>query len=309
MSKRLTVALPTYNRESMLRPAIESVLKCPRQDFELLIVDNASKDKTGELVASFDDPRIVYKRYDEVVSMYANHNRCIRDANSEWVAFLHSDDKFSDLENAFKLLDEHGESADVVWTHSYIPARHNHQRLTWREILKMLNGYSPCGKLYRASAVENAGFFAEDNIISDWETCLHIAYGGGTIVVDQDKPFVERVFHEGQSQVGIKYDGTFYTHRARCVKRFFASIRPEDREALLDEIASDWDGVKSRELALLLNLAGRRGDAREVIARSTESGRLKLSAKAKFKNLIASALGERHYEKVYWILGPMTRPR
>jgi glycosyltransferase involved in cell wall biosynthesis len=89
-----SVCIPTYNRAFSLPTAIESVLAQDFTDFELVICDNASNDNTEEVVKNYRDERIRYVRYKDLVSMYANHNRCIELAQADWLIFLHSDDEF-----------------------------------------------------------------------------------------------------------------------------------------------------------------------------------------------------------------------
>jgi glycosyltransferase involved in cell wall biosynthesis len=88
-----SVCLPTYNRAKMLGHAIRSVLTQTVEDFELIVCDNASTDETPEVVRSFQDPRLRYLRYDRLVGMYANHNRCLDGVRADWAVYLHSDDE------------------------------------------------------------------------------------------------------------------------------------------------------------------------------------------------------------------------
>ena len=87
-----SVCIPTYNRANFLPQAIESVLAQDFTDFELIICDNASTDNTQQVVENYQDKRIRYVRYEDLVSMYANHNRCIELSTSHWLLFVHSDD-------------------------------------------------------------------------------------------------------------------------------------------------------------------------------------------------------------------------
>jgi glycosyltransferase involved in cell wall biosynthesis len=84
--------IPTYNRASFLPQAIESVPSQDFADFELIICDNASTDDTQAIVSQYQDDLI---RYGNLVNMWANHNRCIKLASSDWLIFLHSDDRFN----------------------------------------------------------------------------------------------------------------------------------------------------------------------------------------------------------------------
>jgi glycosyltransferase involved in cell wall biosynthesis len=88
-----SICVPTYNRAPLLGRALRSALAQTFGDFELIVCDNASADDTPAVVGSFRDPRLRSLRYDRLVGMYANHNRCLDAARAEWVVYLHSDDE------------------------------------------------------------------------------------------------------------------------------------------------------------------------------------------------------------------------
>src|SRR5947209_6312282 len=88
-----SICLPTYNRARLLGRAIRSALAQTFGDFELIVSDNASTDDTTAVVGSFRDPRLRYRRYDRLVGMYANHNRCLDAVRADWTVYLHSDDE------------------------------------------------------------------------------------------------------------------------------------------------------------------------------------------------------------------------
>src|SRR5206468_4333043 len=58
MSPAISVVLPVHNRADVLPRAIESVLGQTLEDFELVVVDDGSSDKSVELAKSFNDARI-----------------------------------------------------------------------------------------------------------------------------------------------------------------------------------------------------------------------------------------------------------
>ena len=61
MSPNVSVILPTYNRATLLRAAVDALLRqtAHADAYEIVAVDNNSSDGTAELLASFDDPRVV----------------------------------------------------------------------------------------------------------------------------------------------------------------------------------------------------------------------------------------------------------
>src|SRR6266540_1479939 len=87
----VSVVIPTYNRASLLREAIDSVLNQTFNDLELIIVDDGSTDNTEEVVHSFTDHRLMYlKQQNEGAS--SARNAGIQAATGEFIAFLDSDD-------------------------------------------------------------------------------------------------------------------------------------------------------------------------------------------------------------------------
>jgi glycosyltransferase involved in cell wall biosynthesis len=55
-SPLISVVIPAYNHEKFIGPAIDSVLEQTVADFELIVIDDGSPDRTAEVVQSYDDP-------------------------------------------------------------------------------------------------------------------------------------------------------------------------------------------------------------------------------------------------------------
>jgi glycosyltransferase involved in cell wall biosynthesis len=113
----VTVCIPTYNRASLLKGAIGSVLSQTFQDFKLLIVDNASEDETEAVVRSFDDSRIIYERNARNIGVRGNEDRCLTLATGRYITILPDDDLMmpENLEVKVKMLENH---AQVGLVHS-----------------------------------------------------------------------------------------------------------------------------------------------------------------------------------------------
>lgn len=95
MSKPLvSVIIPTYNRASLLKRAIKSVLNQKFEDFELIIVDDASPDDTPEVVKSFEDKRIRYIRLKRNSGGPVARNTGIKKARGKFIALLDDDDEW-----------------------------------------------------------------------------------------------------------------------------------------------------------------------------------------------------------------------
>jgi len=91
-SPHVSVILPSYNSAHFLPRTIESVLQQDFEDYELLVLDNASTDKTPEIVAQYADPRIRTVRHPENIGMVGNINHGIDNARGDLGVILCADD-------------------------------------------------------------------------------------------------------------------------------------------------------------------------------------------------------------------------
>lgn len=89
----VSVILPVYNGENYVRAAVESVLAQTLRDFELLVVDDGSKDSTPDIMRSYADARVRYVRQ-ENTGVAGAFNHGIRLARGRYISWLSHDDRF-----------------------------------------------------------------------------------------------------------------------------------------------------------------------------------------------------------------------
>lgn len=87
----VSVVTSTYDRAELLPAAIASVLGQRAVDLELIVVDNASTDRTPEVLAAIDDERLRVVRNETNLGGIGGRNAGIRAARGTWVA-IHDDD-------------------------------------------------------------------------------------------------------------------------------------------------------------------------------------------------------------------------
>lgn len=87
---QITALVPTYNRARLLPRALGSILNQTCPPHEIVIVDDGSTDNTREIVAGFGD-RVRYI-YQENAGVAVARHQAVMAAQTEWVAFLDSDD-------------------------------------------------------------------------------------------------------------------------------------------------------------------------------------------------------------------------
>ena len=91
---RVSIGLPVYNGEKYLQTAVEAILSQTLSDLELIVSDNASTDRTGELCKSFAarDPRVSYYRNPVNVGAGKNYNRVFELARGTYFKWAAHDD-------------------------------------------------------------------------------------------------------------------------------------------------------------------------------------------------------------------------
>lgn len=92
----VSIIMPTYNRAHTIADAIQSALDQTYDNFELLICDDASIDKTAEVVSQFDDPRVRYMPFAKSNGA-GTRNKGLRFAEGEVIAYLDSDNLWHPL--------------------------------------------------------------------------------------------------------------------------------------------------------------------------------------------------------------------
>lgn len=95
---RVSIILPTYNGEKFISGAIESVLAQSYKDWNLLVIDDGSTDKTAEIVKEFSkkDTRIKYFRNERNLGIQKTLNRGLKLAQGEYIARIDDDDRWID---------------------------------------------------------------------------------------------------------------------------------------------------------------------------------------------------------------------
>ncbi len=89
---KVSVIMPVYNGEKYLREAIESILNQTFTDFEFIIINDASKDSTEEIIMSYADDRIVYLKNEQNLGVAGTLNRGLEAARGEYIARIDADD-------------------------------------------------------------------------------------------------------------------------------------------------------------------------------------------------------------------------
>jgi glycosyltransferase involved in cell wall biosynthesis len=88
---KVSIAVPTYNRSSLVNEAVNSILLQTEKDLEIVLVDDGSTDNTSEVIEKINDDRIKYY-YKENGGCASARNMGLRKSTGRYIAFLDSDD-------------------------------------------------------------------------------------------------------------------------------------------------------------------------------------------------------------------------
>jgi glycosyltransferase involved in cell wall biosynthesis len=117
MTPKVSVCIPTYNREKYLKEALESVFSQSFKDYEVVVVDDGSIDGTEQMIK--DAGFSVRYYWMNHIGKAAARNKLIELAQGEFLSFLDSDDLlFPDtLERLMRVIDQHGNNVFAYGSH------------------------------------------------------------------------------------------------------------------------------------------------------------------------------------------------
>lgn len=106
MSVFFSIVIPLYNKEKYVLYALQSVLNQTFEDYEIIIVEDASTDLSFEVISTIKSEKVKVIKHNYNKGLSASRNTGIKNANSNYIAFLDADDfwKKTYLEKLFLLI-------------------------------------------------------------------------------------------------------------------------------------------------------------------------------------------------------------
>lgn len=251
---KVSVLIPAYNYGRYLAETIESALNQTFEDFELLVVDNASTDDTADVVNRFraKDSRVRYIVNGANIGMFRNYNEALLHARGEYIKFLNADDKFHPqiLEKFVEVLDA-DPSVSLVTSHrqefgsgSKTIATDFHGRQNGKEMvilaLSKLNFIGePTTVMFRRENL-NLGLFDTSLLFfADLDMWLRQLAVGDLYIVDEVLSYVRKHESQGTQQlrshadqsVFIRFQWPEYVRNAVLMNRFGYNLYDGDKKS------------------------------------------------------------------------------
>ena len=182
----VSIIIPTYNRSSDLKRALNSVVMQTYHDFEVIVVDNHSSDDTDMMILEFKDSRIRLLKIHNNGIIAASRNLGIRAALGTFIAFLDSDDWW--YKNKLCEASKYFDRSDLIYHNLDVYSKNsktNKKRLGYNfqnpKLELILNGNSipNSSVIIRKSCLTEIECIKEDlNLVSleDYDMLLRLAY-------------------------------------------------------------------------------------------------------------------------------------
>jgi glycosyltransferase involved in cell wall biosynthesis len=211
----VSIIIPAFNREPFISESIESALKQTFSDFEIIVIDDGSTDKTVEVAQKYsDDHRVNIMRNEKNLGIANTRNKAVRMARGKYIAMLDSDDVWIDknkLQKQFDFLESNPNYALVGSNMVHIDVKGEKIKevifpindITIRKTILRRNPFAQSTILCRKEAMENAGLYSTRfTICDDYDLWLKIG---------RDWKFA----NINESMTGYRIHGNNITHKKR----------------------------------------------------------------------------------------------
>ena len=230
----ISVIIPAYNAERTIQETIKSVQKQTFQDFELIVIDDGSKDKTLDVIQKIADPRIKCFSYENGGNSLAR-NRGISHATGGFVSFIDADDLWTPdkLELQLAALQKHPEaSVAYSWTTNFTNGQEESvfpcnpiffEGNVYDKLL--VNNFVANGSniLVRRKAIELVGEFEPTlKRCADWDFYIRLAAKCHFVVVPKHQIF----YRQSSSSLSMNIE-LVEQQSVRVIDRAYQSAPPE----------------------------------------------------------------------------------
>ncbi|GAB4323150.1 MAG: hypothetical protein Kow0069_28170 [Promethearchaeota archaeon] len=168
---KISVIIPTFNGSRYIRQALDSCLRQTHENIEVVVVDDGSTDGTPDVVAEYDDPRIVLLQHEKNGGLPKALNTGFARASGEFMTWTSDDNFYADdaLERMLSFLKERG--CDFVYCDYY---KFEGEDVSSAQLVKVnarhpvlpYNGVGPCF-LYTRQVREEIGDFDVDTFLAE----------------------------------------------------------------------------------------------------------------------------------------------
>ena len=192
----VSVVIPTYNSQETIKGALESVYSQSVPPDEVLVIDDESSDNTCAIVTSnFPEVRLIKKHNGGPSSA---RNLGIKNAKSEWIAFLDADDNWANDKTEIQLseIDRNPKAVLIAsnWTETARPLLDSQKarpaevstKKLWTSEILVLNRFQTSTVIARRAQLDQlGGFLSELDGAEDWDMWLRLSKLGEIVLIEE----------------------------------------------------------------------------------------------------------------------------
>ncbi len=237
----VSVIVPTHNRSAMLRRAIESIRRQDYSRLEIIVVADNCTDDTRDVVAGFDDSRIIYLPVVKSVGGAQARNFGLDIAKGEYITFLDDDDEWYEhkLTMQMQLLDASSNAAMVSCNFDlYDGERDTPLAFSETVTLDDLLYENACGSfsfcMTKRDFVKDLKIDATLKSHQDWDLWIKILHSTSMNCCVVQEPLV-RYYHNHDNKVSKKHSQSFLANVV-FLRNHWARMKPQHRNYQLYEL-------------------------------------------------------------------------
>ncbi len=176
--------MPVYNRENLINFSVKSILNQTFTDFEFIIVNDGSTDKTAEIIEHFNDKRIKLIHNKENSGIVFSRNRGIENASGKYIAMFDSDDIAYSTKNEEQInfLEQNPDFGMVGTWAKFIDDNGNQTGKSWK--LPASADNIPAMMLFR-------NYFVQASVVARRNALPEHLYSTGYDIVEDSKMWFE----------------------------------------------------------------------------------------------------------------------
>lgn len=231
---KFSIIIPTYNRADFIAKTIQSVLDQTYPNFELLVVDDGSKDNTREVVEAIQDPRVKYF-LKENGERGAARNYGIKRAVGEYITFLDSDDLLYPFhfEEAMNVLEKYPDADVFHLSYEYVDT-------SGKVLSQKFHEADLNAQLVRGNLLSCIGVFVKNEILQQINFSENRALSG-----TEDWLLWLRLASRYKFYFSNRITASMINHEARSVLNFDEQEMLTRTELLLEGLQNDEHFMKT----------------------------------------------------------------
>lgn len=210
----VSVLMTVYNRKKYIAEAIESVLASTYQNWELIIVDDKSKDRSAEIAKSYEakDARIKVYINEKNLGDYPNRNQAASYAKGKYLKYVDADDMIYEhtLEYMVTMMERYHNAGWATFSSKQNPLKPHPYILSPTEQFEgqYIYGFgyflrSPLSVIIKSEVFNEQGGFKEQKMVGDFEMWHRIGIKYNLLVMPHSHGFVWYRTHEQQQSFEI----------------------------------------------------------------------------------------------------------